>query len=85
MRVSRHHAIRQVLRNHGDGLSVGQILTALREQNEHENAIRRAVAVMPDVYIDRWERGMGKKYRAVYCIVTVPENCPHPLKQQVTT
>jgi len=36
---------------------------------------------MPDVYIDRWipkdERG-GSKWRAVWCIVEVPEDCPMP-------
>ena len=86
MRASRHHAIRQVLQRQTDGVSVSQICKALSGTDMRESAVRRALSAMPDVYIDRWERGDGRggKYRAVYCAVPIPDDCPHPLKQQET-
>jgi hypothetical protein len=37
--------------------------------------------VMVDAYIDRWECANTSPpvYRAVWCVVDVPEHCPHPL------
>lgn len=81
MQTSRRSAIREVLQAHPDGLSVHQI-NVLLGRKENDGATHRAVSVMPDVYIDRWERGVGSqaKYRAVYCAVEIPDNCPHPTR-----
>lgn len=39
---------------------------------------------MPDAYIDRWVRPMGRggRYAAVWCVVTPPPNCPPPDKKR---
>jgi hypothetical protein len=40
--------------------------------------ITRALKVMPDAYIDRWQVKNRGQYAAVWCVVDVPENCPRP-------
>jgi hypothetical protein len=38
-----------------------------------------ALPVMPDVYIDRWEKQRyGRDWIPVFIAITVPENCPKP-------
>ena len=79
--ANRRAAVRTVLKNHPDGLSVHEINKVLG-YDPNDDTTRKTLSVMPDVYIDRWERALSMNYRAVYCIVDVPENCPHPLKQK---
>lgn len=43
-----------------------------------EVSIRKALATMPEVYIDRWTQPKRGQYRAVWCVCVPPENCPHP-------
>jgi hypothetical protein len=71
--------IRAILRSCADGMTVAQIAMAL--QLPGKEAVRRSLANMPDVYIDRWEGPRQGQYAAVWCAVEVPENCPHPRKQ----
>lgn len=70
--------IRTTLRQHPDGLTLTEIA-------EHSGvpyrAVHRAVPKMPDVYIDRWRAPDGAyPYQAVWCVVEVPDDCPHPVK-----
>jgi len=39
--------------------------------------ISRSLALMPDVYIDRWVQ-TRTKYAGVHCLAFVPDDCPHP-------
>lgn len=79
--------IRELLRAHPDGMTHCQIAKAfgIRDMNQPRIALKG----MPDAYIDRWVEAVrygtayGTKpgvagYEAVWCVVTPPENCPHP-------
>lgn len=76
MRKSNQAAIRTLLREHDDGLTVSQ-LTDLMGSNK--NSVNASLKCMPDAYIDRWQTaGRQKYYSAVWCVVVPPENCPKP-------
>lgn len=72
--------IRELLRECPDGLTV---LEVARQLGLNYTNTRNNLTNMPDVYIDRWVprsgsiKGIGK-WRAVYCIVVPPEDCPKP-------
>ena len=76
MRKSSQTAVRALLREHSDGLTV----TELSEKTGvHVNSIQRCVKEMPDAYIDRWDtKSRGRYLSAVWCVVVPPENCPKP-------
>ena len=40
--------------------------------------MRKVLKNMPDVYIDRWEPAPRKQYKAVWCVVIPPIDCPRP-------
>lgn len=72
--------IRATLRKHSDGLTLSGIA-------EHSGvpyrSVHTAMSRMPDAYIDRWVSPKSSfRYQAVWCVVPVPENCPHPRKVQ---
>jgi len=72
--------IRELLREYPDGLTV---LEVTRQLGLNYTNTKNYLTNMPDVYIDRWVprtdsiKGIGK-WRAVYCAIVPPENCPHP-------
>lgn len=72
-------AIRRVLRENPDGLTVAEIADAIGKRPE---TVSRSVRRMPDVYIDRWlvdttRTGPSTK---VLVAVPVPEDCPRPVR-----
>ena len=72
--------VRNTLRFNPDGLTLNEIA---RQSGVPYRYVHRAVAKMPDVYIDRWQPPMGtSQYQAVWCAVEVPDNCPHPKENQ---
>lgn len=75
MQPVRQKRIRELLRQHPDGLTPLKLagMTGL-----HVSNIRTALRAMPDVYVDRWIKGKRGQYEKVWCAVHVPENCPHP-------
>lgn len=76
---SHHPAIRKLLRQHPDGLTVAEIEQQLVTVSDH--ALRIALKMMPDTYIDRWlQAKQQKREQAVWCIVVPPEDCPKPRK-----
>ena len=77
MRTNATKSLRQLLRDNPDGLDIGTI--ANRLDREPDN-IRRRLKEMPDAYIDRWEKRPSGPYAAIWCVITPPENCPHPTK-----
>lgn len=75
MRTNLTNRVRAILRSHPDGLTAA----ALKDMtNASSNKIvYKRLSEMPDTYIDRWEK-TGPHYRSVWCIVTPPDDCPHP-------
>jgi hypothetical protein len=71
--------LREILLGYEDGLTINDLIvkTCLDGSN-----LRRALADMDDVYIDRWLASQYQKpAQAVYCIVKIPEDCPKPAKE----
>ena len=72
------HEVRAVLKENPDGLTMKQIMNKFPDRTESN--IRRTLKMLPDAYIDRWEAAPRKTYKAVWCVVIPPEDCPHPTK-----
>jgi len=71
--------LRKILLDFIDGVTINDliVMTGLDGSN-----LRRALADMDDVYIDRWLASQYQKpAQAVYCIVKIPEDCPKPAKE----
>ena len=66
--------IRDVLAQTPDGMTALELALALKVT---PTGASRALALMPDTYIDRWVKTTGK-YAAVHCLAFVPDDCPHP-------
>ena len=66
--------IRDVLAQAPDGMTALELALALKVT---PTGVSRSLALMPDVYIDRWVKTTGK-YTAVHCLAFVPDDCPHP-------
>lgn len=79
MRTYSTKTIRQLLRENPDGLDAGTIANAVDREIEN---VRKRLKEMPDVYIDRWEKH-GSAYTAIWCVVTPPDDCPHPARKVV--
>jgi len=76
VRKSSLLAIRELLRGDLEGLTVAQMAELT---GAPQNSVQRALKAMPDAYIDRWtSTGRQRYYRAVWCVVVPPENCPKP-------
>lgn len=75
MKPTRQQAIRNLLKKHHYGLTRQEISDILGVGVAN---VRTAILGMPDVYVDRWQMGKRKAYQKVYCVVHVPEDCPHP-------
>jgi hypothetical protein len=67
--------IRALLREHSDGMTLEQIVWAVKRDKAN---VKKNVRAMPDAYIDRWEAVPRKQYAAVWCVVVPPEDCPRP-------
>ena len=77
--ISHHPKIREMLREHEDGMTVGWLSEFL---SLHADSVRGALVNMPDAYIDRWTKSpKGKTYEAIWCVVVPPENCPKPTRK----
>lgn len=66
--------IRDALAAAPDGMTASELSFAL---DIGASQISRSLALMPDTYIDRWEKSRSK-YAGVHCLAFVPEDCPHP-------
>jgi hypothetical protein len=67
--------IRALLRANSDGMTIEQIVWAVKRDKAN---VKKNVRAMPDAYIDRWEAVPRKQYAAVWCVVVPPEDCPRP-------
>lgn len=79
-RSSIQPLIRSVLREEPDGLTAAELAHRVMST---PTSVNNSLRAMPDTYIDRWAKfGHQQPYSAVWCIVDVPEDCPHPTKGQ---
>jgi hypothetical protein len=67
--------IRALLRANSDGMTIEQIVWAVKRDKAN---VKKNVRAMPDAYIDRWEAVPRRQYAAVWCVVVPPEDCPRP-------
>ena len=75
MRKSKHDSIRSLLRERPDGLMACQIAMLLPILTR---SVTMALRKMPDSFIDRWDRGVNGRFKPIYCVADIPEDCPHP-------
>jgi len=75
MRTNCTQEIRALLRANSDGMTIEQIVWAVKRDKAN---VKKNVRAMPDAYIDRWEAVPRKQYAAVWCVVVPPEDCPKP-------
>lgn len=68
-------SLREYLKNN-DGATINEFSEKFKVK---KNTVYVALRRMPDVYIDRWtEAKQQSPSEAVWCTVTIPENCPKP-------
>jgi hypothetical protein len=75
MTANRQQAIRALLQDSDDGMTVDEIATALKIN------VPNLYTQMPKVfgvYIDRWLPPKRGQYVAVYMCIDTPEDAPHP-------
>lgn len=72
------HEIREALQARPDGMTLNELRLAFPTRTLPN--LRRSLKALPDAYIDRWESAPRKAYKAVWCVVIPPEDCPHPTK-----
>lgn len=75
LRLSMIASVRVALRGVPDGMTLEEISVLL---NRPESNVRKVLKAMPDAYIDRWETAPRNQYKAVWCVVTPPNDCPRP-------
>jgi len=75
MMLSVIKSIRVTLRGIPDGMTLEDLSDLL---NRPKTNVRKVLKNMPDVYIDRWEVAPRGQYKAVWCIVIPPSDCPKP-------
>jgi hypothetical protein len=68
-------SIRVTLREIPDGMTLEE-LSELLDRSKYN--VRKSLKNMPDVYIDRWEVAPRGQYKAVWCVVIPPTDCPRP-------
>ena len=68
-------SIRVALRGIPDGMTLEELAELLSRPKSN---VRKVLKNMPDVYIDRWEVAPRGQYKAVWCVVIPPTDCPRP-------
>lgn len=73
---SNHNIIRELLKQHPNGLKSREIaaITGIEKRS-----VNKALENVFGVYIARWERSAFRNtLSAVWVVVNVPDNCPRP-------
>ena len=80
MRTNLVPRVRQLLREHSDGLTMPEIM---QMTSASDKGLRTALKNMPDTYIDRWiKSGKNGSYFPVWCVVVPPADCPKPRQER---
>ena len=69
------NSVRVALRGIPDGMTLEELSILLARPRGN---VRKVLKNMPDVYIDRWEVAPRGQYKAVWCVVVPPNDCPRP-------
>jgi hypothetical protein len=73
---SNHNTIRDLLKQHPDGLKSSDISKLTGIDNR---SVNKSLESVFGVYIDRWEKSTYRNtLAAIWVVVDVPENCPKP-------
>lgn len=75
LRLAVIESVRVALRGVPDGMTLSDLSALL---DRPESNVRKVLKAMPDTYIDRWEKAPRHQYKAVWCVVTPPADCPRP-------
>jgi hypothetical protein len=75
LRLAITNSIRIALRGVPEGMTLEEISELMDRPREN---VRKVLKAMPDVYIDRWEVAPRGQYKAVWCVVIPPTDCPRP-------
>ena len=80
MKFSRHQAIREILLESEDGMTIQQVADKL---GTGYKSIQKTIKLIWGVYIDRWTVPKRGQFAAVYMCIDVPESAPHPTERYV--
>ncbi len=72
---SHHDKIRKCLQDHPDGRTVAELVECT---SISADVLRQTLETCFGVYVDRWEGPRRGQWAAVWCVASVPENCPRP-------
>ena len=73
---SNHNIIRELLKQHPDGLKSSDIA---RLTGIDKRVVNKALESVFGVYVDRWEKSTYRNtLAAIWVVIDVPENCPKP-------
>ena len=73
---SNHNIIRDVLKQHPDGLKSSELATLI---GVSARSVNKSLESVFGVYIDRWENSTYRNtLAAIWVVVDVPDNCPKP-------
>ena len=75
LRLAVTNSVRVALRGVPEGMSLEDVSGLL---DRPEDYIRKVLKSMPDAYINRWEPAPRGQYRAIWCVVIPPKDCPRP-------
>jgi hypothetical protein len=75
LRLAVINSVRVALRGVPDGMTLSELSALL---DRPESNVRKVLKSMPDTYIDRWEWAPRGQYKAVWCVVIPPQDCPRP-------
>ena len=75
LRLAVINSVRVALRGVPDGMTLSDLSALL---DRPESNVRKVLKSMPDTYIDRWEWAPRGQYKAVWCVVIPPQDCPRP-------
>ena len=79
LRLAVINSVRVALRGVPDGMTLEDLADLL---DRPQSNIRKVLKAMPDTYIDRWEIAPRGQYKAVWCVVVPPKDCPRPEGKQ---
>ena len=78
MKASRHQAIRELLLESEDGMTIQEIADKM---GFGYKSIQKTIKLIWGVYIDRWTVPKRGQFAAVYMCVPVPKHAPHPTER----
>ena len=73
--------IRKLLLANPDGMTSQELAVAVYRNSKRQAAVNKSLDAMHEAYVDRYVQTTGhgrSEYAAVWCVVEVPEDCPHP-------